>query len=126
MNMLQWSLVCALAYGMPCAVEAQEKKPDFAKLIVGTWEVEPKGGDAKAPKILIEFTKDGKVKMIFKVKGKGITTDGTYKLLGDKLETSIKGSAGVNKDTVTIIRITEKDLVTTDSDGADLRMIRVK
>jgi uncharacterized protein (TIGR03066 family) len=125
MNILRCFSALAIAVACAFPTIAQEKapqKPDFAQLIVGLWEVEPKGADPKATKLLLEFAKDGKVKMILKGKGNDITVAGTYKITDDKLETALKG----NKDSVTIVSINAKEMVTKDTDGAELHLFRMK
>ena len=62
-----------------------EKKADNAKLALGTWDVTkthdggpPKGG-------VVEFTKDGKIKVSGEQEGKKQVFEGTYKIEGNKL-----------------------------------------
>jgi uncharacterized protein (TIGR03066 family) len=85
------------------AAIAADDKIDPAKL-VGKWE--PKQAQ-KDFKLVMEFTKDGKLTVTtddFKV-------DGTYKLDGNRLQIVLKAGENEVKDTVTIHKLTDDELV---------------
>jgi len=69
---------------------AGEKKADNAKLAVGTWDVSKshEGGPPKSG--VVEFTKDGKIKVSGEQGGMKVNFDGTYKIDGKKLVLTFK------------------------------------
>src|SRR5262245_10362404 len=69
--------------------DKKDKAVDKAKL-VGTWElVKTDAKDAPPPGTLVEFTKDGKLKVTVEVGEKKVTLNGTYSVDGDKLKTKM-------------------------------------
>ncbi len=96
-----------------------EDKPDYAKLIIGKWEV-AKADPGTAPVgSIIEFLKDGKIKGSLKIGDKTDTFEGMYTLDGDKLK--LKVDDDKEKDAVTIVKISETELNIKDKDGKELR-----
>jgi len=96
---------------------ADEKKPDNAKLAVGTWEViksheggPPKGG-------VVEFTKDGKIKVSGEQNGMKVEFDGTYKFDGNKLVLTFKIGDSEQPVELTIDKLDEKTFATTSKNG---------
>jgi uncharacterized protein (TIGR03066 family) len=92
-------------------ISAQEKKEDKATAIkkenlVGVWEA--KEG------VTIEFTKDGKIKIMAKAGDQTFTSEGTYAWDGDKLQTTMKMGDKQRKQTLTIKTLTDKLLITVD------------
>jgi uncharacterized protein (TIGR03066 family) len=88
-------------------------------LIIGVWEV-TKSDDGTPPKTTIEFTRDGKLKVKTKSGDETLTIEGTYKLDGNKLTLTIKApeeEEGQLTDTLTIIKLTDKVLITKDEKG---------
>jgi uncharacterized protein (TIGR03066 family) len=80
--------------------------------IIGVWEV-TKSADAP-PGATVEFTKDGKMKMTFAINGKEMSAEGSYTVEGDKVNSV--GPDG-KKDTATIKKLTESQLVVEDAKG---------
>ncbi len=108
---------CAI---MACAVlgliagnsEAQKKEMTNKEKIVGRWETTkattvPKGA-------VLEFTKDGKLKITASVNGKEISLEGTYAIDGDKINTV--GPKG-EKESMKIKKLTETELAVEDEKG---------
>jgi uncharacterized protein (TIGR03066 family) len=96
---------------------ADEKKPDNAKLAVGTWDVikshdggPPKGG-------VVEFTKDGKIKVSGEQDGMKLNFDGTYKIDGNKLVLTFKIGDSEQAVDLTIDKLDEKTFATTSKNG---------
>jgi uncharacterized protein (TIGR03066 family) len=84
--------------------------------IVGIWEfVKVTGGDPKdspPPGSTVEFTRDGKTKISLKVGAQPSVAEGTYTVDGDTLKMTSKGPGGMeHTDTVTITKLTEKEMV---------------
>jgi len=97
--------------------DAEEKKADNAKLAVGTWDVSktheggpPKGG-------VVEFTKDGKIKVSGEQGGMKVNFDGTYKIDGKKLVLTFKIGDNEQAVELTIDKLDEKTFATTSKEG---------
>ena len=104
-TLLGMGLVLAVA----CAVVAADEKID-AKKLLGKWE-------HKEKKFFIEFLKDGKVTASGDKAGKEFTSEGTYKLDGNKLMLSMKIGDDEKKMTRTISKLTDTELVSKDDEG---------
>jgi uncharacterized protein (TIGR03066 family) len=97
-------------------VAADDKKADKnanKDKVVGTWEMVkgtlPQGST-------LEFTKDGKLKLV--IKGAGQTIDGTYAVDGDKIKvTWLKDGKEDMKETLQIKTLNDKTLLTLDQNG---------
>jgi uncharacterized protein (TIGR03066 family) len=96
---------------------ADEKKGDNAKLIVGKWEVTatheggpPKGG-------MVEFTKDGKIKVSGEQNGMKVEFEGTYKVDGNKLVLKFKFGDNEEPVDLTIDKLDDTTIATTSKEG---------
>lgn len=125
MNVLRMLVVAAAAFALTAGARAEDKK-DNAKLLVGTWEF-TKSYD-KGPPVgsVIEFTKDGKIKLTHKADGKESTHEGTYKLDGDKIALVVKDGDNERKINTKIKKISETELVTENDAGKTVEMKRKK
>ena len=93
-------------------------KKSNADLIVGTWEVTK--GDMPLGST-VAFTKDGK--MTANVKGVPQAMEGTYKVEGDKITTTMKNPAGQEvTDTDTIKTLNDTTLIMEDKQGKTIEM----
>jgi len=106
------AIVCLLG----AAALADEKK-DNAKLIQGKWEVvaaheggPPKGG-------IVEFTKDGKLKVTGEQNGMKMEFDGTYKVNGNKMVLTFKFGDTETPVNLTIDKLDETTCITTSEHG---------
>ena len=96
---------------------AEEKKADHVKLAVGTWEV-TKSHDGGPPKGgVVEFTKDGKMKITGEQDGMKLSFDGTYKIDGNKLVLTFKIGDKEQPVDLTIDKLDEKTFATTSKNG---------
>lgn len=105
---------------------AETSKPEASNKdkILGVWELTKASGD-NPPGTTAEFTKDGKLKLTAKVQGKEMTMNAEYSLDGDKLTQTMLGPDGKPmkggregkemKETMTIVKLTDTELVTKDS-----------
>jgi len=94
---------------------AGEKSGADGKKIVGTWESTK--GDVPAGSPLV-FTPDGKFKLTVKGKSKTFIVEGSYKVDGGKLKTTVKGPDGKDRsDAVTIKKLTDSELVIVEDRG---------
>jgi uncharacterized protein (TIGR03066 family) len=99
-----------------------EDKPDYAKLIVGKWEVTKADPGTQPEGMLVEFTKDGKMKGSFKIGDNVETFEGTYTLDGDK----IKGKVGGRESEASTIVISRTEMIIKYNDGREVTLERVK
>jgi uncharacterized protein (TIGR03066 family) len=120
MKLLQLLLTAGLLLG-PTVVAGTEKKADKDKTnkekIVGTWVLEKPEKPKNLPSgAVIEFTKDGKVKVGGAIGGRAVSAEGTYSVDGDKLTTASKDPDGKeHSETDTITKLTDKELVIKES-----------
>jgi len=120
MQAFRFALVGCLLLTVAAVGVAKESKEKIDKdKLVGTWTfVKTDSKDAPPPgaTMTVEFTKDGKVTVTFTLKEKSSKSSGTYKVEGNQLTTTMKGRGGKDKtDKVTITTLTDKKLVTTET-----------
>jgi len=124
------AIVCLLTAGVRADDKKEEKKDakkaDYAKLIVGKWEVTKTEGMGPAEGTLIEFTKDGKLVLKGKMGDQEINLEGTYKVDGDKFDFALKFGDQEHKDTITIKKIDGDTMSTANKEGHTVEMKRKK
>jgi uncharacterized protein (TIGR03066 family) len=113
-----WGLWAAFGPTLSGAAQAPPRKEVTNKeKILGTWELtkSESGGPLGAT---LEFTRDGKIKLSATLDGKAVNLEGTYAVDGDKLTVTWKVTGDKDlKDTETITKLTETELVTRDDKG---------
>ncbi len=108
----------------------QPKKP--AELLVGEWKlVESSNGTPDEATFFVIFTKDGEMTLRIEPKDKTqekVTLKGKYKLKGDdKIDYEMDNGAGGKKtEVLTIKKLAEDELVTTDPENVKETFKRVK
>lgn len=113
--------VVVLAFaGFTTAQDKKDEKID-AKKLIGKWEP----ADGKAP-IVIEFTDKGKMSLSIDIGGKSEKIEGTYKLDGNKLEMVMSFGGKEQKETVTITKLTDDEMVGKDSKDKEEKFKKVK
>jgi uncharacterized protein (TIGR03066 family) len=120
-NALRLVLGCAILL-VATAARAEDKPKD---LLVGKWEGKEKLGEQEV-KAVVEFTKDGKVKLTMSGGGMDVTLNGTYKVLDDKtLETSFEfmGQTMTDKSS---FKVTKDSLEITNKQGKVTKLTRGK
>jgi uncharacterized protein (TIGR03066 family) len=88
---------------------AADDKDDYAKKILGKWEVVKSPGNDPVGAVF-EFAKDGKFTVSAKVDGKEEKIDGTYSVEKDKLTTQYTSAGKAEKDVDTIKKLTDEDM----------------
>jgi uncharacterized protein (TIGR03066 family) len=86
-------------------------------LLVGKWTPEKK--PENVDKIVIEYLKDGKIKVELMVQGMEITGEGTYKLEGNKLSIDLYLGGQPQKQTRKVVKLTKDEMVTKNEEGND-------
>ncbi len=110
-------MCCLLLCETTIAAPADDK-PDNAKLILGVWEATKAGKDTLGVGALAEFAKEGKLKITAQRDGMTVLREGTYKITGDKLTVVLKTDDKEVTHNITIKKLTETELVTSDDRGA--------
>jgi len=110
-----------LAVGMIMCLFAagarSEEKVDYAKMLIGKWEVTKADEGTLPTGSIVEFTKDGTLKLTVKMGDSDMTLEGKYKVEGDKFTITMKVGDDEHKNTITITKITDKMCSTKDKDG---------
>jgi uncharacterized protein (TIGR03066 family) len=98
---------------------SSDDKPDYAKLIVGKWEVIKSSPGHWPEGVIFEFNKDGKMKATIK----GDALEGTYSLKGKKLTIKF----GIKEDDgLTITGISETEMTIEYDDDKEVVLKRSK
>src|SRR5437660_624096 len=101
MNAMRLLAVGAIVCLVASFAGADEKKGDYAKLIVGKWEVTKADEGTVGVGAVVEFSKDGKMK----VTGGDMTIVGTHKVSGDKVHISFKKDDQEKSHDLTITKL---------------------
>ena len=116
MNMFRFLSVGAIVCAFTIGARAEEKV-DYAKLIVGKWEI-TKADEGTVPVgSTVEFTKDGKFIVTGKKEDKVESFEGTYKVEKNTFTFVMKLGDMEHKETITITKMSEKEMSTKDKDG---------
>ena len=116
-------LACTLAVltlGFSLAAEDKKDEKIDAKKLIGKWEPKEK------KEIVIEFAKDGKLLVTMTGDGKDTKLEGTYKLEGAKLTTTVKIGEMERVRTRTISKLTDTEMVSSEENGKDETLVRIK
>jgi uncharacterized protein (TIGR03066 family) len=95
-----------------------------AKKLIGKWE--PAKADKDAPAFVLEFADKGKFSVSFTVDGKPMKVEGTYKVDGNKVEVTMTFNGKEVKETHTVTKLTDDEMVSKDSKGKEETLKRVK
>ncbi len=102
------------------------KRMDYAKLILGKWEVTKSFDNGPPVSSTVEFTKDGKLTITHKEGDQTRTAEGTYKLNGDSFHIELKVGDQEHKDTITIKKLDKAKFSTTNKEGQVVELKRAK
>jgi uncharacterized protein (TIGR03066 family) len=110
MRTLFAAVLGGLGLGLGGPAAAADDKDDFAKKIVGKWEITKAGGDV-GPGSTLDFAKDGKLVLLIKEDDGKREVKGSYKLTKDKLTVTLKVGEDESFDqTLTIKKLTDDAL----------------
>jgi uncharacterized protein (TIGR03066 family) len=120
------ALLCCAAILTLCfgawAEDKKTEKLDPQKLL-GKWSL--KGLD-KGESVVLEFAKDGKVALIAEKDGEKERLEGSYTLDGNKLMVVMRIEGKDDKQTITISKLTDAELVGTNEKGEEKALVKVK
>ena len=125
MNTMRLLMAGFVVVALTSNVRSEEKK-DNTKLLIGAWEVTKADEGALPVGSVIEFAKDGKVKVTAKRGDKESTVEGTYTVAGDKLTVTLKHDDKEDKHAITIKKLTETEYVTENEKGKTATFKRKK
>jgi uncharacterized protein (TIGR03066 family) len=110
-------LLAAGLVSLSLVAGAQDKDKPEAKLM-GKWKLVKSGEDLPPGlEAVIEFAKEGKLKLSFKFGDKAEMIDGTWKLKEKKLELTMKMDGKEKTETIDIVKLDDKVLHTKDDKG---------
>jgi uncharacterized protein (TIGR03066 family) len=112
MKLLAVAIVCLIGAGVRA-----EDKVDYAKMLVGKWEVSKADEGTVPVGSTIEFTKDGKMKVGGKKDDAEMSFEGTYTVKDDTFTFKLKIGDNEAMDTITITKISKTEAVTKNKEG---------
>ena len=115
------AIVCLVGVGARA-----DDKADNAKKLVGKWEISKADPQTIPVGSVLEFLKDGKIKITIKENGEDKTLEGTYSVEKDVLTVVRKTDEGERKRMVTIKKISDTELVIVDDESKVVEMTRKK
>jgi uncharacterized protein (TIGR03066 family) len=111
--------VVILSFAGLTSAAGQDKDKIELKKLLGKWE-------PKDAKIVIEFADKGKIVINYDEGGKSEKIEGTYKLDGNKLDIAMSFLGKEQKETLTVKKLTDDELVTVDSKNKEETLKRKK
>jgi len=125
MKALRWLAVGVVVSVLGTTARAEDK-PDYAKMIVGKWEV-TKADEGTVPAgTMIEFTKDGKFLVNGKKDDKDETFEGKYTVEKDTFTFTLKVGDQEHSDTITITKISDKEMSTKNKQDKVVELTKKK
>jgi uncharacterized protein (TIGR03066 family) len=117
----------ALFFSVYAKADDPKDKPTPDKLM-GAWKVIKEGQEPVPPSTLttVEFLKDNKLKLTITINNEPKVSDGTWKLEGMRLTTTLKMDGKDKTDVVEITKLDEMKLEFKDATGKMVTMERTK
>ena len=116
MKVLQILAVGMILGLVASGANADDKKADNAKLVVGKWAVTKCEEGSLPVGTIVDLTKDGKVKVTVKEGDKEEVAEGTYTVDGDTMKVTLKVDKDEEKHTVTIKKVSDTEMII-EADG---------
>ena len=116
MSTLRWLAVGVVAGVLGAGARADDKT-DYAKMLVGKWEVTKADPDTVPVGAVVEFAKDGKVKFHAKKDGEDVAIDGTYKVEKNTFTLIMKAGDEEHSETITITKMSDGEMSTVNKNG---------
>jgi uncharacterized protein (TIGR03066 family) len=117
------SIAVLVLAGWAGSAGAADEKVD-AKKLIGKWE--PAVPEKDGPKMVLDIADKGKLTLRVTTNGKTIDVEGTYKVDGNKFEVELTFNGKTMKDTLTIVKLTDTDLVTKGNGEKEETLKRIK
>mgnify|MGYP000458435570 CR=1 FL=1 len=116
-------VLCAVVVLAFAGFTSADDKID-AKKLIGKWE--PVAPKKEEPKIVVEYLDKGKLIVTVTVGDKVEKLEGTYKIDGNKIEVALSLGGKDIKETLTVTKLTDDEMVSKDSKGKEDTLKRVK
>jgi len=116
-------MVAVLIFSAAIAADDKKDEKIDAKKLIGKWEPSDSKKDLKT---VVEFAKEGKLSLSVTVMGKTEKIEGTYKLNGNKMDLALSFGGQEQKETLTILKLTDEEMSTEDSKGKKETFNRIK
>jgi uncharacterized protein (TIGR03066 family) len=117
------SIAVLVLTGFAGSAGAADEKVDVKKLI-GKWE--PAQPEKDGPLMVLEIGDGGKITLHVTSNGKTGKADGTYVVKDNKLEVELAYDGKTMKETLTIVRLTDTELVTKGKNDKEETLKRIK
>jgi uncharacterized protein (TIGR03066 family) len=112
-----------------CAASAAPipKERADAEKVVGTWRMTLGAHGQTDANLELDFYQSGKM-VIRQVLSNGRVSvyEGTYRLVGNELPYDVKQGGAVKKETLTVKKLTDTELIVVDPDGLKEEFVRVR
>ncbi len=126
MNTQRLLAASLLLLGLATGLSAREKADIDKEKLVGLWEVVKTEQGALPVGSVIDFGKDGKVKVTAVREGKESTAEGSYTVDGTKLAVTLKHGEKEVKHAITIKKLTDTEFVSENDKGKTAEFKRKK
>jgi uncharacterized protein (TIGR03066 family) len=126
MNAMRGLVAVAIVGLLAVGVQAEAKKSDNAKKLIGKWVVTKADDGTVPPDAQIEFTKDGKLIVSAKMGDQEIKHEGKYKVEGNTFVITFKMGDEEHTDTITIKKISDTEMSTSNKEGKVVELKRQK
>lgn len=126
MKMLRLVLTAFVVASLSSSAMAADEKADIKKLIVGKWEAVQVDENTLPKGTIIEFTKDGKLKVTAKKEGKDESVDGTYTVDGQTFTYKLKIGDQELSAKINVKKISATELDTANPEGLKVSFKKVK
>jgi uncharacterized protein (TIGR03066 family) len=117
------SVAVLVGAGFVGSARAADEQVDVKKLI-GKWE--PTNFDKNGPAMVLEIADKGAFALHVTSSGKTVKVDGTYTVTGNKIDVEMTFNGKKMKDTLTVVKLTDTELVTKGTSDKEETMKRVK
>lgn len=125
MNMVK--LLAAVAVlGLAGTAARADDKADVAKKIVGAWTVAKADPGTFPPGTVLQFQKDGTVKVMAKKGGEDVSIDGSYKLDGKALSLTLSVGGKDRTVELTVAKVSDAEMTIAGKDDKKVELTKKK
>jgi uncharacterized protein (TIGR03066 family) len=123
MRVLGTMLAVFLVFG---ATARAEEKTDLKKQLVGKWEATKADEGTLRVGSLVEFTADGKMKVMTKKDDKDVNVTGTYTVEAHAFVFKLEFEGKERSEKITVKKISDTEMNTENKDGKQVTFKKVK
>ncbi len=119
-------LVFAMFGGSLAAAPVPKERADAEK-VVGTWKMTLDSRGNNNTDLELDFHQSGKMEIRQRFSNGQLSLyEGVYRVVGKEMPYEVKQGSAVKKETLTIKKLTESELILIDPDGLKEEFVRVK